>query len=597
MPLTIVINVKDTGNQELDRIVKTIEQIGDEAETQQSRFSSFVGVVKAGALGAIGVLGTAVSTAAIAGFDLNNSMEQASARIQAFTKDSAATADILALVKERAAVTPFAFKDMTDSAAALLPVTKASGASLEELLEISEVLAASNPAEGLAGAAFALKEATSGDFTSVIERFNLPRQRLNELKEQGVPALEAVTIAMKELGLDTDLVAGLANTAEGRWSTFLDTLSNIAGTVTQPIFDAFSSQLGQLQVVLDANMPAIQGVAVAIANDLGAAINWSINVGLPGLIAAWAYVQPAIVFVQDLIATFAALWATNSDTIVTSAQQAWGQIYNIISDAVALISAILAGIAAFIVNNQNELLAIFSATWNLIVSVIQTGADLLQGIIQTLLKLVQGDFSGAWESIQQFSATFVLNLLNILRGLGTSIVAIFDLLLKQVGSSWAEFSAAAITFGKNIIDGIIGGVSSGIQALRDIVVDAAMSALNAAKEVLGISSPSKIYFEQIGKPIVQGAIEGIKDRQKAFNTALNDVFTPSALNVRMPQIRPSQGVQAATSLTNALNNNRVSGNATIRLELSENLKNLVKSSVKQEMTLTAQVANLRGRFG
>jgi hypothetical protein len=250
------------------------------------KISSAVGaigkVAVGAAVGGLAALGAGAIGAGAAGLTLNNAMEQASAKIQAFTKDSAKTADILDMVRERAAKTPFAFNDMATAASALLPSAKQAQVGLEDLIAQAEILAASNPSEGLEGAAFALKEAVSGDFTSIIERFNLPRQYINQLKDEGVPALEIVQRAMQELGLDADLVASLAETAEGRWGTFKDTLQGLAATVTKPIFDAFSSGLGGVNSLLEANAPLLQSMAEIIAGGIKNGIDWIINVGVPG---------------------------------------------------------------------------------------------------------------------------------------------------------------------------------------------------------------------------------------------------------------------------------------------------------------------------
>lgn len=243
--------------QELEIVVKA-------KDLASGVFSAIGGVGLAG----ITALGAGLGFAAKTGLDFNNAMEQASARINAFTKDGAATADILEMIRDRAAQTPFEFQEMTNAAANLLPVVKESGVALEELISQAEILAASNPAQGLEGAAFALKEALSGDFVSIVERFNLPRKFINDLKEQGVPAMEIVSQAMAKMGLDTSLVSNLAETAEGRWSTFKDTLVGLAGTVTQPIFDSFSSGLGGINEWLSAN----EGKFTAYAEEVSAGI-------------------------------------------------------------------------------------------------------------------------------------------------------------------------------------------------------------------------------------------------------------------------------------------------------------------------------------
>lgn len=207
--LELVIGVTDKASSTLGKIAGGLGKIG-----------TLAGGL---AVGGIAAIGAGLAGVATVGLSFNNSMEQAAAKINAFTKDADATAAILEMVRERAAKTPFAFEEMANAAAALGPAAKQSGVPLEDLIAQAEILAASNPAEGFEGAVFSLKEALSGDFLSIIERFNLPKQRLKELKDEGVPAIEAIRISMAELGLDADLVSNMANTAAGRWSTLMDT--------------------------------------------------------------------------------------------------------------------------------------------------------------------------------------------------------------------------------------------------------------------------------------------------------------------------------------------------------------------------------------
>ena len=244
------------------------QKVGAFQQTTGSMLGSLrtVGGVALGvAGGGLLALGAGMVGVGASGLSLNSSMENVTAQLNAFTKDGAKSAEILDMIRERAAKTPFEFNEMARATAGLLPAAKASGEGLESLVEKAEILAASNPAQGLEGAAFALREAVSGDFTSIIERFNLPRQFINKLKDEGVPALEIVQRAMKEVGFDTDLVANLAETADGRWSTFKDTFQGIAATITKPIFDTFSAGLGNVNGWLDANAPKLNELANIIS--------------------------------------------------------------------------------------------------------------------------------------------------------------------------------------------------------------------------------------------------------------------------------------------------------------------------------------------
>ena len=84
--------------------------------------------------------------------------------------------------------------------------TEETGIPLMDLVRQGEILAASNPLEGLEGASFSLKEALTGDFASIIERFNLSRSSINQWKSEGVSNFEIVKRAMAEMGLDSDLI-------------------------------------------------------------------------------------------------------------------------------------------------------------------------------------------------------------------------------------------------------------------------------------------------------------------------------------------------------------------------------------------------------
>ena len=140
-------------------------------------------------------------------FGANNQMDQTRATLMAITKDGGETSRIIGMINQEAARTPYVFGEMASTYTALLPLSKQYNTSLQELVETAELLAASKPEQGLAGAAFSLREAMSGDYMSLISRFDLPRQYINQLKAEGVPALEIVRQAMGQMGYDSDTVS------------------------------------------------------------------------------------------------------------------------------------------------------------------------------------------------------------------------------------------------------------------------------------------------------------------------------------------------------------------------------------------------------
>jgi hypothetical protein len=375
--------------------------------------------------GGLLAIGGGMAAAAVTGFSMNKSMENVTAQLNAFTKDGAKSAEILEMIRERAAKTPFEFNEMAKATAGLLPASKASGEGLESLIEKAEILAASNPAQGLEGAAFALREAVSGDFTSIIERFNLPRQFINKLKEEGVPNLEIVGRAMQEMGFDTDLVSNLAETADGRWSTFMDTLTGVAATVTKPLFDSFSAGLGSVNSWLSANEPLL----TQMANVIGIAISNAIEIladhfppldgVLTSVVGGFAnFIQilsAASIAILDAILEGEELTTSNfglsgsavdvADKIVTMALA----IYDGIAAVVAFVKPIFDAVAQF-VTFQDVLtalgIAIAAVVIPALISVVVTMAPIIATAAAVLaaVTLLRTAWENDWGGIQEKTA-------------------------------------------------------------------------------------------------------------------------------------------------------------------------------------------------
>lgn len=67
------------------------------------------------------------------------------------------------------------------------------------------------------------------------------------------------------------------------------------------------------------------------------------------------------------------------------------------------------------------------------------------------------------------------------------------------------------TIGKNIVNGIWNGISSGWDWLVNKVKSLANSLFKGAKDALGIHSPSKVFADEVGKWIPPGIGEGVED--------------------------------------------------------------------------------------
>jgi phage-related protein len=162
----------------------------------------------------------------------------------------------------------------------------------------------------------------------------------------------------------------------------------------------------------------------------------------------------------------------------------------------------------------------------LIEAAIQIIVALAVGIVENLPKLI--------EAAMRIIGALYKGMLSAIGDLLRVVPEIFAQLREAMGKiDWAQL-------GLNIINGIIDGVKSMGKNLVDGVVNLAKGALDAAKNLLGIKSPSRVFRDQVGKMIGLGIVEGIDDSAGAVNKAMsqlnNQITSGGRFKVSVPAI-------------------------------------------------------------
>lgn len=89
---------------------------------------------------------------------------------------------------------------------------------------------------------------------------------------------------------------------------------------------------------------------------------------------------------------------------------------------------------------------------------------------------------------------------------------------------WAEL-------GRSIIQGIISGLTTSVANLLSTASDIATDVVNTMKSILGISSPSKVMEEQIGKQMGLGIQQGLMTSLDALQTSLAPQLTTTIMPI------------------------------------------------------------------
>jgi len=353
------------------------------------------------------------------------------------------------------------------------------------------------------------------------------------LNDSFLPAVESVAGAFGDL---VNFFSGA-----GDLGSVFDSLSNIfsadiaaaiaemAGALADagPASSEFAESIGFLATQLGLPGELIQDIVIAVQNVIGAFSGGADSASgfgsvINDLAGIWAALQPVIMNVVTAIWNVVSAMFGQVQTFIRAhgteisafMREAWTQIMEIIKLAIQLYNAIvppiLHAIAGFIRDHGEQIQGALSGAWNVIKGVIEIALALIKGIIQTALALIKGDWQGAWDAIKTMSENVVKGIVDVLEGavglFGSAAQAGLDAIL----GVWRGFTDWA-GIGGGIIDGIVSGVIGAAHKLVDAAVQAAADAIKAVKDWLGIDSPSRVFRDEVGEPLILGIIDGIRN--------------------------------------------------------------------------------------
>lgn len=124
-------------------------------------------------------------------------------------------------------------------------------------------------------------------------------------------------------------------------------------------------------------------------------------------------------------------------------------------------------------------------------------------------------------------------------------------LVSSVVSGVSSLPSRMVSVGSQIVHGIISGVSSAAGSLVSRMQSLASSALKAAKNALGIKSPSRVFRDQVGQWIPAGIAAGIEGNSGIVDKALKDLADPlsSELNSSVRLSATASGLRSGESLS------------------------------------------------
>jgi tape measure domain-containing protein len=415
------------------------------------------------------------------------------------------------------------------------------------------------------------------------------------LKQIAEVLTEFAAFSWEDIGKAMLMLAGTMGIIAGAMLLMTGALPGAAATIIiagalailAPVLMQFSqmslAEIGTSLLML-AGVFAVFGVAALL---LAPVVPVMIGLGIAvGILGAGMLLAGAGVF----------LFATGLTALAAAGAAGAAAIVGIVGALIGLIPKFMEGIGKGVIAFAKVIAtagpAIFQAMTVVIGSMIKAIAKLTPQIVTMLLRmltmllqqlsnyvpkmvvagmnLITGVLNGIAANIGKMVTAATNVIVNFLNGISKNLPRIIDAGVKLIISfvngvanairnNTAAMNAAGKNLASAIIEGMVSGLASGIGSIVSAAKHIAGSAIDAAKGVLHINSPSKVFIA-IGKSVNEGFLKGLQSGDK---DKIDAVFKDLVAKIKSAMADSGKDVETLQAKLKRLTSARHKDNAAI----------------------------------
>lgn len=334
----------------------------------------------------------------------------------------------------------------------------------------------------------------------------------------------AIVLVVRNFGNIIGWLGSVFSAVGNAIATVARTVGNVVSTVFRTISTVISTVFGAIQAVYNATLGPVLNVIMYVVKAL-ATIWWTVFTGIAQVtfIVVSTIVQIIGVVLYGIV-TF--IWNNILVPIGNFFRNTWNSIYAFMSGVVNAIWGVIRTVFSAVYNTVSSILG---AIWARVSAVFNTVAAFIGGVMNTIRSVV----SGVWNAVYGTISGVASRIWQTVSNAFNNVVSAVRNGLTSAWNTAKGFVSNFLQAGKDIIDGIVRGVTSGKDAVVNKVKDIAKGALDAVKSFFGIKSPSRV-MATVGNQLMQGFGLGVEDQsrnmQKTMYQASENVaraFNPS----------------------------------------------------------------------
>lgn len=317
--------------------------------------------------------------------------------------------------------------------------------------------------------------------------------------------------------------AGAADSIFSAIGSGVQTFGQAVNDLVLPAIDQLSPAFTHLFEAIQNAQPLLESIANVFGVVLASAISVIIQV-FAGLVEVAATVINGFQQIYDGITGFVTgvvqFFTVNLPNAINTLVQRFAQLPGNIA---AFLSTVIANVVAWVASMASN--------------AVSAGSQFISGIAGFLSALpgnIASWLSGAISTVVGWVSQFASN--------ATSAASQFGSRLRD---GLASIPGTLGNIGSNIIQGLVNGVTGAAGRLIDAVKGAVGDAIHAAKNLLGIHSPSRV-FREIGRYTMRGAALGVDDDADLLFESTDSAMRGMISTAQNVKYAPDTGSAAAT---------------------------------------------------
>lgn len=318
--------------------------------------------------------------------------------------------------------------------------------------------------------------------------------------------------------------AGAADSVFSAISSGVTTFSNAVNDLVLPAIDTLSPAFESFFGAIQAAQPLLEFIANIIGVALAAAISTAIKL-FAGIVEIVAFVITGFEQLYEDISGFVTgvvqFFTVDMPNAINALVQWFAQLPGNIAGFLSTVIANVAGWVAHMASNAVNAGALFVSS--------------IAGFLSALPGNIASWLSGAISTVVGWVTQFASNATSAASQFGSKLRSGLEAIPGTLGN-----------IGSNIVQGIVNGVTGAAGKLVDAVKGAVDDAIQGAKNLLGIKSPSRV-FRKIGQYVMQGAALGVDDDAGLLLKSTDDAMRGMISTAQDVKYTPDTSRVAATA--------------------------------------------------